>query len=150
MYILINKQPVDVFKIEDITGVIPLNMKRYRAAVARLENPTFKCLVDGDIQEKYKKEAKVALRIIRYMLTDIRGIKITERNENLPIEYTPNEMMCPGYENKIYGYYFCIRPEGKNIICSKIYENLGEAEKKLKDVLGLINTIRDVIAEVEI
>lgn len=150
MYILINKQPIDVFKIEDVSGVIPLNMKRYRAAVARLNYPTFKCLVGKDIQDEYKKETDVALKIIRYMIVNIRGIRITDKNEDLPIGYTDEEMIDPNYENKIYGYYFCIKPEGKNIICSKIYENQGEAEQKLKDLLGLINTIRDVIAEVEI
>ena len=150
MYILINKQPVDVFRIKDITGIIPLDMKRYRSAVARLEYPTFKCLVNGEIKEKYKVEANIATKIICYIVRDIRGMRITDDNVELPLEYTASEMMDPNYENKIYGYYFCIKPEDKNIICSKIYKTMEEAEKKLKDILELINTIRDVIAEVEI
>ena len=150
MYILINKQPVDVFRINDITGIIPLDMKRYRSAVARLEYPTFKCLVNGEIKEKYKVEANIATKIICYIVRDIRGMRITDDNVELPLEYTASEMMDPNYENKIYGYYFCIKPEDKKIICSKIYKTLEEAEKKLKDLLELINTIRDVIAEVEI
>ena len=151
MYILVNKVPVDVFKIKDISGIIDLNMKKFRTAVSYLEYPNFENFRNRCIRSEEKRSINAVINIINYMINDIRKGNVDTMTGDIPTDYTVEEKMllCP--QDKVYGYYFCIELEkDKDYICSKIYRTKAEAEKVLKDFLELINTVRCIVSEINI
>ncbi len=145
MYILVNKKPVDVFKIDAVSSVIPLDMKRYRAAVNYLEDPTFEGFRKMKIQSDKKKSQDIVKNIIKYMINDVRHGDYKTMTGYIPTKFSDD------YEKKNLGYYFCISPgKDEDYICSRIYKTEAEAEKNLKDFLELINTVRSIVSEITI
>lgn len=145
MYILVNKKPVDVFKIDAVSSVIPLDMKRYRAAVNYLEDPTFEGFRKMKIKADTKKSQNIVKNIIEYMINDVRCGDCKTMTGYIPTKFSDD------YEKKNLGYYFCISPgKDENYICSRIYKTEAEAEKNLKDFLELINTVRSIVSEITI
>jgi hypothetical protein len=145
MYILVNRKPVDVFKIEIISEVIPLTRKKYRAAINYLEESTFEALRKRKIESEHKKSIEIVMKIIKYVVNDIIGGNCETMTGHIPIEIEPLD------DKKVYGYYFCIVPgKDEDWICSKIYKTQEEAEKSLKDFLELVNTVRCIVSEINI
>lgn len=149
MYIILNRKPVDVFKIEKVSDVIPLTNKKYRAAKFRLVEPTFGNFKLLKIKSDYKLEKNVVERIIKYTLLDYHKIDPDLEDNDA---YLPDDF-C-GYENEtidaVYGYYFVLTIENESYICSKVYATEELAHKNLKDLLELINTTRSIVPEITI
>lgn len=146
MYILLNRKPVDVFKIERVTGVIALTNRRYRAAKSRLVESTFGNFKSLKIKSDHKLEKNVIERIIKYTL-DYHKIDPNLKDNDI---HLPDDFY--GYENidTIYGYYFVLTVENEPYICSKVYATEELAYKNLKDLLELINTTRNIVPEITI
>ena len=146
MYILVNRKPVDVFKIETISEVIFLTRKKYRTAINYLEENTFEALRKRKIESEHKKSIEIVTKIIKYMVNDVIGGNCETMTGNIPIEIESLSDV-----KKVYGYYFCIVPgKDEDYICSKIYKTQEEAEKSLKDFLELVNTVRCIASEINI
>lgn len=148
MYIILNKKPVDVFKIERVSSVIALTNRRYRAAKSRLVESTFGNFKSLKVKSDHKLEKNIIERIIKHTLDYHRIDPDLEDNDmNLPDNFY-------GYENEtidtIYGYYFVLNVENESYICSKVYATEELAYKNLKDLLELINTTRNIVPEITI
>jgi len=140
--------PVDVFKIERVSSVIPLTNRRYRVAKSHLVESTFGNFKNLKVKSDYKSEKNIIERIIKHTLDYHRIDPDLEDNDmHLPDDFY-------GYENEtidtIYGYYFVIKIENDTFICSKVYSTEELANKNLKDLLELINTTRAIVPEIEI
>lgn len=148
MYIILNREPVDVFKIERVSNVIPLTNKKYCAAKFRLVEPTFGNFKLLKVKSDYKLEKNVVERIIKHTLDYHKIDPDLEDND----AYLPDNFY--GYENEtidtVYGYYFVLTIENESYICSKVYATEELAYKNLKDLLELINTTRSIVPEITI
>lgn len=161
MYILINNIPVDIFKIGRITRVYPLTIEGYDTAVNSLEIPTVEDLKSGKVKSTHRSETNIILRIIEYVIKDVYHLDISKLSSNQIIysEDLISRLVIPtshlfSFNNKQMpvGYYFGVEPyEGAVFIGSKIYKTKEEADKSLKSLLELINTIRNnLVSEIEI
>ena len=140
--------PVDVFKIERVSSVIPLTNRRYRTAKSRLVESTFGNFKSLKVKSDYKLEKNIIERIIKHTLDYHRIDPDLEDNDmHLPDDFY-------GYENEtidtVYGYYFVLSMENESYICSKVYATEELAYKNLKDLLELINTTRSIVPEITI
>lgn len=159
MYILINNIPVDIFKINRITQVYPLTLEKYDAAVLGLGIPPVDNLKKGKVDNEHKSETNIILRIIEHVLKEVYHLDISKLSSDQRIfsrDLNPTSILTSplSFRDKQtpIGYYFGIEPyEGAMFISSKIYKTKEEADKSLKSLLELINTVRNnLISEIEI
>ena len=165
MYILINNRPVDIFRIGRITQVYSLNLNKYTDAVRTLVVPTVGSFKKRAVEKEFKTETNLIMNIIEYVVKNVFNMDINKLpdDERLNIESLTNPTRqiatlatvppIPFFDhNKVVGYYFGVEPtEGAMYIASKIYPTKEEADKSLKSLLELINTIRNnLVSEIEI
>lgn len=165
MYILINNRPVDIFRIGRITQVYSLTLNKYSDAVRTLVMPTVGSFKKRAVEKEFKTETNLIMNIIGYVVKNVFNIDINKLpdDERLDVESLTNPSRhvatlatippFPFFDyNKVVGYYFGVEPtEGAMYIASKIYPTKEEADKSLKSLLELINTIRNnLVSEIEI
>ena len=142
MYIILNKRPIDVFRITAVSNPMEIQVPRYRTCLNNLENNRY------DSWERYvKDDEKPVIPVMRRIFKEIsKKVKITETISGT--EYFKDPIDIP---EDSYGWYFSINYNNREIfIVSKAYSTEEECYDAQKRLLELINTIRYTVSEVEI
>ena len=142
MYIILNKRPIDVFRITAVSSPMEIIRARYRTCLDNLENTRY------DSWERYvKDDERPLIPIMRRIFKEIsKKVKITKTISG--IEYFKDPVDIP---EDSYGWYFSINYNNRELyIVSKAYSTEEECCDAQKRLLELINTIRYTVSEVEI
>lgn len=142
MYIIINKRPVDVFRITAVSEPMEIIVPRYRTCINYLKDDLY-----DSWEQNVESDKKELIPIMRRIFSAIKEkTEIVEMIGGDKHFKDPNEI--PEY---IYGWYFSINYNNREyFLVSKSYDTEEECLRAQKRLLELINTIRYTVSEVEI
>lgn len=140
MYVIINKKPIDVFKITAVSNPMEINPSRYRTCIGYLESEQY-----VSWERNVKSDVKELTPIMRRIFEEVS--KKTQITETIGgVEYFKEQI-----PEDSYGWYFSINYNDRDcFIVSRAYETEEECYRAQKQLLELINTIRYTVSEVEI
>lgn len=134
MWILLNNQPVCVFNIKKVSGIIALTPELFYMDNNDIRKESVLSHIYSDAYKLYRQEVERALSLI------------TEENRKNPVG---NEIIrdydraLMGFRHK-FGWYFVIRLDGGTTLYSSLYPS-EEYAAQIRD--SLLQTINKITAE---
>ena len=142
MYIIINKKPIDVFKITAVSNPIDITRNRYGTCLSYLSETLYDSWKQN-VEKEYVPLTPIMSRIFSEISKETTIYEVTAG-----VKYFRDAKDIP---SKTYGWYFTINyNEREKFLVSKSYATEKECYDAMKRLLELINTIRYTVSEVEI
>lgn len=158
MFIILNNRPLNIFRIQKVTDIIPLTPGKYKFTIETIKDQEYSNFQKATYEqgkEKYYGISQVLLNGLDKKY-GVKGSRVRENGHKLLKTFDELNTEAGGnildHKGNI-GYYFVIwmlDSGTDSYICSKIYETEKDALEALRHLLATINEVTYNLPHVEI